>query len=142
MKKIFLISFTTVLLLFTLACKKDTNNSASFFPAGFWRGNLTNEASVAMLNLPDGTSNFYAMLNSLDTSVAEEKFSGHYTMQNGVLKAILVAPAGQAGRIYDSLTLETVTTSPEAMTGIIIINQKFNDSTTGVLTPSFNLVRQ
>jgi hypothetical protein len=62
-------------------------------------------------------------------------------MKDGVIKAILAAPPTN-GLVYDSLTLETVTISPQAMTGIVIINEKFNDSTKGVLTPTFILVKQ
>lgn len=142
MKELFTLSTVVVCFLFTLACKKDTNSSQSFSAVGFWRGDLTeNEATIAMLNQPDGTSSFYAMLTSLDTAVAEEKFYGHYTMKDGVMKAILAAPAGN-GLVYDSLTLETVTISSQAMTGIVIINEKLNDSTKGVLTPNFILVKQ
>src|SRR5215467_10636050 len=119
MKRVFAFSSVAACLLCTLACKKDTNSFQPFSPLGFWRGNLTNEASVAMLNQPDGTSSFYAMLNSLDTTVAEEKFYGHYTMKDGVMKSIVVAPASY-GYLYDSLTLETVTTTAQSMTGILI----------------------
>lgn len=141
-KRVVLLSVATC-ILFALACKKDANNSSAFSPIGFWRGNLVeNEASIAMFNRPDGTSSFYAMLTSLDTTIAEEKFYGHYTMQNGMLKAILAAPVHQGGLIYDSLTLETVTANVQSMTGIIIINEKIDSVTTGVLTPTFILVKQ
>lgn len=141
MKRVFALSSVAVCLLFTLACKKDTNNFQPFSPVGFWRGNLTNEASIAMLNLPDSTSSFYAMLNSLDTAVAEEKFYGHYAVKNGVMKAVVTMPPGN-GFVYDSLTLETITANPQSMTGILIINIRYTDTTGGTQTPSFNLVKQ
>lgn len=143
MKKLFTLSSVAICLLSALACKKVTNNSTSFSPVGFWRGNLVeNEASIAMFNQPDGTTSLYAMLASLDTTVAEEKFYGHYILQDGMMRAILTAPVGQGGLIYDSLSFQTVTLNPESMTGIIIIKEKIDSVTTGVLTPSFILIKQ
>jgi hypothetical protein len=95
-----------------------------------------------MANLPDGRSSFYAMLTSLDTAMAEEKFYGQYAVKDGAMKATVTDRLGSTGLLSDTLTLETVTASSQSMTGILIVQEKFTDTTTGVLVPNFILVKQ
>jgi len=132
-----------VLLAVLFSCKK--SNDAPVFSAnsatGFWRGYISTGAVIAILNQDDGSSNFYALFASLDTSTAEQKLYGRYTVKNGVFHADYHSLTHQPF-LQDTLSAETIQATSLYMTGVMVHSQRYNDTVASVNALTFELIKQ
>lgn len=102
-------------IIFITACKKENDTpppAPEFKPQGFWRGNAY-LYHAAILNRPNGTSKLYFIIPGTDTSKAQTKVEGTYTMNQGKFLAVF-------NEASDTLLVESTGTSATVLSGLII----------------------
>jgi hypothetical protein len=100
-----------VMILLTVACKKE-NDTSTYNPVGFWRGNAYNLIHTAMLLKPDGSANLYSRVRGYDTSSAVYKSYGYYTISGNRVNAYGVFNDGA-----DTMYIQTTLQSNDQMAG-------------------------
>jgi hypothetical protein len=139
-KFIALVMMTVTLLIFASCNKERVTQQPSFVATGFWRGNFPIDVHTifGIVNRPDGTSRYFLMGDQLDTTQALLKYDGTYRVDGNFFHADYHF---DSTGFRDTLIMETLTTSPTAMTGIII--ERVTTTTEhGEATYNYNLIKQ
>jgi len=142
MKTIILTLIIALTSVFGISCtkEKNANRVAPFDATGFWQGNfpIDPHAIVAIFNRQDGSSRYYLMGQFHDTANAFVKYDGKFKVTGDFFQA---SYRFDSTGFKDSILLQTLTTSPTAMTGIMIQQTRTTaDSGEGIF--NFNLIKQ